>query len=157
MDCLPIGIHRAKLCHRLHCKLYLVSLLFNMQSLFVALLLKFFVFIFQIVNLIKQLVKLQKATNKTQNVTKKLKVPHIIKSNVEFQSFKIKKTWGGLRLEGGGGWVVRGKGLKYDSFMLTSRWAYNRRGLLRFCILQLEGGGGRWRGAYEQQFTEPKN
>ena len=113
-----------------------------MQSLFVALLLKFFVFIFQIVNLIKQLVKLQKATNKTQNVTKKLKVPHIIKSNVEFQSFKIKKLEGGLDRKGGG-WVVRGKGLKYDSFMLTSRWAYNRRGLLRFCILQLEGGGGR--------------
>ena len=37
--------------------------------------------------------------------------------------------------------MVRGKGLKYDSFMLTSRWAYNRRGLLHFCILQLEGGG----------------
>ena len=69
-------------------------------------------FIFQIVNLIKQLVKLQKATNKTQNVTKKLKVPHIIKSNVEFQSFKIKKTWGGLRLEGGGGLGGSGKGLK---------------------------------------------
>ena len=38
--------------------------------------------------------------------------------------------------------MVWGKGLKYDSFLLTSRWAYNRRGLLRFCILQLEGGGG---------------
>ena len=52
--------------------------------------------------------------------------------------------------------MVRGKGLKYDSFMLTSRWAYNRRGLLPFCMLQLEGGG-EMKGAYEQQFTEPKN
>ena len=38
----------------------------------------------------------------------------------------------------GGGWEVQGKGLKYESFLLIGRWAYNRRG---FCILQVEGGG----------------
>ena len=52
--------------------------------------------------------------------------------------------------------MVRGKGLKYDSFLLTSRWAYNRRGLLRFCILQLEGGGGDEGGLMSSSLQNPR-
>ena len=59
-------------------------------------------------------------------------------------------------MEGGGGWVVRGNGLKYDSFMLTSRLAYNRRGLLRFCKLQLEGGGGDEGGLMSSNLQNPR-
>ena len=52
--------------------------------------------------------------------------------------------------------MVWGKGLKYDSFMLTSRWAYNRRGLLRFCILQLEGGGEDEGGLMSSSLQNPR-
>ena len=42
--------------------------------------------------------------------------------------------------------MVRGKGLKYDSFMLTGRWAYNRRGASALLHTAIGKGGGEMKG-----------